>query len=170
MLEASQSVQSSRRCGSAWQRSLWSVAERRRRSVVVAVVELVDPQRRGNNSRITECVGQFPPGAAVEGRKTASPETKNISWLMNTKLCMTKFSEWAKSRILQQSFAVSVASLFRTRVNANHRCAAYWLAHLRRCITFYFRDLWTPAQKIQGRGRISLLLPPGAENRSYATG
>jgi len=24
-------------------------------------------------------VGQLPPGAAVEGRKTAAPETKNIS-------------------------------------------------------------------------------------------
>jgi len=56
-----------------------AAAVRRQSSSLLWSLSTRNGERRGNNSRITEWVGQFPPGAAVEGRKTASPETKNIS-------------------------------------------------------------------------------------------
>ena len=85
MLEASQSV-------SPVQSAVWfcmtaltvvsggtAAAVRRQSSSLLWSLSTRNGERRGNNSRITEWVEQLPPGAAVEGRKTASPETKNIS-------------------------------------------------------------------------------------------
>jgi len=67
-------------------------------------------------------MGQLPPGAAGEGRQTASPEIVCVEWTPN--FSMIKFNVWARNSHSQQTCAVLVANFFR---HYFFRCKAFYV-------------------------------------------